>query len=375
MAFSNQQKLFYDISAIKQIPILSVAEQMGIAVQKCGKNFWCKVRDEEKPSVVLHPDRNSFYDFGKQEHGDVIHFVQYAQDISAGAAIRYLGETFGLEPCMTRQELIDRPLTDWEYSRIGLHGDLATKNLVFPIETASLDDLCEMSMAYQKSLNALCKEDPEVYRDIIQKTAVPYIETLRSNYYLSVWNYFHLTFLMGDNSIQLYRSSRLRERFRSDTAALNRAEHILYRAQRNAGLAPSEPPHHDPVNVVRQLLHGDLTISLGNTDKEGIASLAKTSGCKVCEASLPFDAYFDDNLLRFPHAATYQAGQVTVYYLSADQRDIHPILGKIQQQSNPPLEQLIAVSAQKRKSMELQKTHGENHSEKVNIPQKEELSF
>lgn len=368
MSFSQQSNLFYDLSAIKQIPILSVAEQMGIDVQKRGKNFWCKVRDENEPSVVLHPDRNSFYDFGNQEHGDVIHFVQYAQGISAGAAIRYLGETFGLEPSMTRQELLDRPLTDWEYSRIGLHGDLATKNFVFPIETASLDELCEMSMAYQKPLNALCKEDPEVYRDIIQKTAVPYVETLRNNYYLSVWNYFHLTFTMGDNSIQLYRSSRLRERFSSDTAALNRAEQVLYRVQRNAGLTPPEPPYHDPVNIVRQLLHGDLTISLGNTDKEGIASLAKNSGCKVCDASLPFDAYFDEALLCFPHAAIYRAGQVTVYFLSSNQEEIEPLLGALRQKPNSTLEQMIEASAPKRHIMKLQKNPTDYIEKKKKIP-------
>ena len=367
MKFSNKQKFFYDISVIKQIPILSVAEHMGIDVQKRGKNFWCKVRNENEPSVVLHPDRNSFYDFGNQEHGDVIRFVQYAQDISAGAAIRYLGETFGLKPSMTRQELIDRPLTDWEYSRIGLQGDLATKNLVFPIETASLDELCKMSMAYQKPLNSLCKEDPLVYRELIQKTAVPYVDALRSKYYLSVWNYFHLTFTLGNDSIQLYRSSRLRERFHSDTAALNRAEQVLYRAQRNAGLAPSEPPCHDPVNVVRQLLHGGLTISLGNIDKEGIASLAKSSGCEVCEASLPFDAYFNENLLQFPHAATYRAGRVTVYYLSSIQKEIGPFFDALCQKPNSTLEQLIDTSARKRHIMELQKSSTEHTERKKKI--------
>ena len=66
-------------------------------------------------------------------------------------------------------------------------------------------------------------------------------------------NYFHLVFALGDDSIRLYRGQKVRERFREDTKALNMAERILYRACKNASLEASEPPRHDPVEVIRRL--------------------------------------------------------------------------------------------------------------------------
>lgn len=350
MAVSEQSKLFYDISAIKDIPILDVADRLGIHVQKRGKNYWCKVRDEKNPSVVLHPDRNSYYDFGNQAHGDVISFVQYARNLSNGAAIRYLGETFGLEPNMTQQQLLDRPLTNWEYSRIGLHGDMATKNFVFPIEEASMDELCEISQYYQMPLNKLSEKEPEVYRDLIQQTAVPFVDALRNSYYLDVWNHFHLVYAMGDNSINLFRSQKVRDRFREDTTALNRAERILFRACKNAGLEVPEPLQHDPVSVIRQLLHGNLTITLGNRNSATLCEQAQQAGCLVCEADLPFYSYFDDRLLSFPHAAQYRAGKVTVQYLSSDASSIDPILEDLRSIPNRSLEQKIALAQQKKLS-------------------------
>lgn len=341
MALSQQSELFYDISAIKQIPILSAAEQLGISVEKRGRSFWCKVRDEANSSVILHPDKNFFYDFGNQEHGDVIRYVQYVKGISAGAAIRYLGKAFGLKPCMTHQELMNRPLTDWEYEKIGLHGDMTSKNLVFPIETATMDELCELSSYYRKPLKTLCREDPQVYRELIENKAVPYVENLRNCYYLSILNDFQLTYAMGDNSIQLYRSQALEERFQSDTQSLNRVERILSRAYRTAGLEPQEPSQHDPVTALRKILHGEITISLGTADKQALSVLSAKLACSVEQTTIPPHTYFDDRLSNFLYNAEYKAGVITVQYLSADEEVIKPILQELQQSPAPSLRKPI----------------------------------
>lgn len=349
-----QKNLYYDPAAIKDLSILAVADMMGIKVRKRGKNYWCKIRDEKEPSVVLHPDTNYFYDFGNQVHGDVIAFVRYAKDLSYGAALHYLGEAFGLKPCMTRQQLMDRPLTNWEYSRIGLHGDMATKNFVFPIETLPIQELAEIGSSYRMPLNQLLRKAPEVYRSLIRHTAMPYVENLRNSYYLDIWNYFHLVYAMGDNSTNLYSADKVRDRFKKDTSLLNKAEQVLYRAGKNAGLDVPEPSRHDPVAVIRQLLHGNLPITLGNTSRDSLSRIAQETGCTVLEGKVSFYSYFDERLLGFRHAAAYQGGEVSVQYLSSDASHIRPLLQELSAIPSRPLEAQIKEAAQKRQSKELQ---------------------
>lgn len=355
MASTAAKPLFYDIGAIKDIPILEVAEQLGIDVQKRGKNYWCKVRDEKNPSVVLHPDRNSFYDFGNQKHGDVIRFVQYAKDLEPGPAIRFLAESFGIEPSMTKEAILDRPLTNWEYSKIGLHGDMASKNLVFPIETATMEELADLSWCYRMPLNTLLQEDPKAYQDLIAHKAVPFVEELRNSYYMDIWNRFELTYMMGDNSINLFRSDAFRERFKKDTAVLNKVERILFRAQKKAGMDAPEPPQYDPVNVLKQLLHGQLGISLGNIRKEDLQAQAKRYGCEVRQAKLSLAEYFNDRLLSLGHAAEYRGRAVSVQYLSLDAPVVEPVIASILHSSDHTALQRAARAVDAERIVNLQR--------------------
>ena len=68
----------YSLSEVKDIPILDVCDYLGIPVEKKGKNHWCRIRPEKVPSVILHTDTNTFYDFGNGEHGSNIDLVCYA---------------------------------------------------------------------------------------------------------------------------------------------------------------------------------------------------------------------------------------------------------------------------------------------------------
>lgn len=351
MTTSQREHLYYDISAIKEIPILSVADRMGIAVEKRGKNYWCKIRQEQNPSVILHPDRNTFYDFGNQVHGDVISFVCYAQDIKPGEAIRYLGENFALTPNVSRQELLLRPLTNWEYKQIGLYGDMASKNIVFPIDMLSLEELCEMSQYYQMPMNKLSKEEPGVFRTLIHNKAEPFVENMRNSYYLDVWNYFHLCYALGDNSINLFQAQKVRNRFNKDTRDLNRAERLLYRVKKTAGLEAPEPQRHDPVSVIRNLLHGNLSIVLGNISHKDLDLQANRLGGSVYEAKIPLYSYFDDRLQCFCHAAQYQGGKVTVRYLSFNKKELAPILEELQKMPDRELEKRIEEKVEEKQTL------------------------
>lgn len=323
---SKSEPLFYDITAIKNIPILDIADRLGISVQKRGKNHWCKVREEKNPSVVLHPDRNSFYDFGNQMHGDGIRFVQYVNGSTPGEAIHLLGEMFGIERCLTREQMVDRPLTNWEYSQIGLHGDRASKNIVFPIETASLEELADISWAYQMPLNELQKQEPKLFRGMIAGKAIPQVEFLRNQYYREILNRYHLAYMLGDNSMRLYRAEEFRHRFQGETARLNRAEMILYRACRNAGMEVSEPVRHDAPEDLKGILHGQITFALGCYTQEALSEYAARVGCDLYQTELSYGDYCDPRISGFDNAAEYRRGKVNMQFLASDLRVLAPIL-------------------------------------------------
>jgi hypothetical protein len=56
----------------------------------------CPFHDESSPSFTV--DNGLYYCFGCGEGGDAIRFVERTQDLAFGAALRYLGDRYGLSP-------------------------------------------------------------------------------------------------------------------------------------------------------------------------------------------------------------------------------------------------------------------------------------
>jgi len=130
---------FYDLAEIKDIPILDVCGFLGIDVHKQGKNHWCRIRMEKTPSVILHPENNTFYDFGNGRHGSCIDLVSYATGKTFSEAVYTLGDAFHLTPLSPSEvKRRFRRMSSSDYARIGLYSDLATKNFQFPVEHFSL---------------------------------------------------------------------------------------------------------------------------------------------------------------------------------------------------------------------------------------------
>ncbi len=291
----------YSLDAVKEIPIVQVCDRLGLPVTRRGKSYWCKLRDERTASAILHPENNTFYDFGTQDHGSNIDLVCSATGKSVSEAVRYLGDTFSLTPetpadARKRFQTMSRA----DYARIGLHADLATKNFTFPITRCMPDKLLDIELKYQMPMNQLRKQHPKTYERLIREKAVPYVESLRNLYYLDIWD--HYCFLQSTGrTVLFYDSDRTHAYFASLTQQMEQAERSLYKAAQGTSIDLPEPKHYDPMRVISRFLTDRLSISVGSCTLKELSNMTKG---RFSQLQLSHDAYFGAALDDILHAAT-----------------------------------------------------------------------
>jgi len=80
---------------IEKPDIITVLEREGIELKRKGNSFWacCSFHSEKTPSFKVDPERQTFFCFGCNEHGDSIAFIQKYKGLSFKDAISYLGIT------------------------------------------------------------------------------------------------------------------------------------------------------------------------------------------------------------------------------------------------------------------------------------------
>ena len=311
----------YDLNEVKSVPILKICDQLGINYMKRGKNYWCKVRPEKNASCILHPDSNTFYDFGNQEKGNVIGFVHYASGRNIRDSISFIAENFSLEPINGNKSFDFRPLSNWEYEQIGLYGDMASKNIAFPVFSEDVDKLCEISYMYRFSMNDLKKEFLEGYEYILKERAMPYIASLENQYFREVFCYYELLKMFG-KQVDFYDSAVTDKKFKEKENSVYRAKNILYKAAFNTSLDVPHPKHISPQRVISHLLQGKISIILSGLTDELLSKTVENNKIILNELNLDFDQYSFLNLDDIPHCASYSQGKVRLKYYSSFEEEI-----------------------------------------------------
>lgn len=312
------KKTHYDLAELRNIPILDVCEYLNLQTEKRGRNYWCKVRPESRASVILHTDTNYFYDFGNEEHGNNIDLVQYAKPgISPGKAIRELAKAFHISPSETKEDRLSKPMNLWEYKKIGLYGDLATKNLVFPVTSASIDELLEMEYAYRMPMNQLKVKEPDVYRQILINKAIPFVQRKRECYFLSIWNHYCFLRMMNRHT-DFFDSEKTAAKFADETKGLEQSERALYKACLGTDIRQQEPKHYDPQRVLSLMLQGRVEVSIGPVRPQELNVLSRSTSSTLCGQVVSYDAYcradMDDHL----HAAVLIKDDVILSYTAEE---------------------------------------------------------
>lgn len=324
------------LERIKDISILDICQVLGIEVNKRGNKYWCKLRNERTASCVLnaHKSPNTYCDFGGggKEH-DVIQFVSEALSLSRADAIKYLADKFNI--VRERQNNPNNELANWEYEKLGLCGDLATKNFTFDIERQGIARVAELSQKYGMPMNDLRQKHPKMYEQLLKDHALPTVRDLRNTYYLSLIS-LHNIMKMEDFS----RYPDLKKSLLDDIKKLQTAEQLLKKACVKTSIKAMPVGDYDPDTDLKKILNGEIKPAFGNRNYAQINAAAKMLGCSVKYRTIPCDKYSYGALDRYPHSAFFKGDKVVVGYLEKDHEDIKPLFEKMMEKA--PLHERIA---------------------------------
>lgn len=334
MSYSPEQKqsAFYDLDQLKQIPILQVCRDfLGLECVVRGGRHWCKAHPERTPSALLNEDRNTFYDFGTQEHGDVIGLVAYVMNIERKDAIKVLAEAYSIAPIDRRKDLAPHELSAWDYAKIGLYADMATKNFIFDVERMPFDKICEISQKYSIPMNELRKRYPSMYERVLRQKALPHVRTIRNEYFLELWSQYQLTCHIGDPAL-FFRPDSL-HLFDERIKALQDAEQVLKRAIEGTGIELRPPRTYDPAKDLELLSEGKIKPVLGPAGYQELQDAAKLAGCAVKHWTFDYDQYAlhmmcEPNNELF-YSAFLKAGRVVIGFLESDLDRFKPYFDKM----------------------------------------------
>jgi len=328
----RSSRTYYDLDRIKEIPILDVCRNMLHldCEQKSGRT-WCKTRPEKTASTLLHEDKNTFYDFGTQKHGDVVHLVSYVWNMDTKAAIRALAKAYDIQPQNASAEYDPNELSMWEYEKIGLSGDSATKNFDFNHEHLSIERMYELSRQYDMPMNQLRKKHPKIYEKILRNKALPYICDLRNEYYLSVWTHHQMMKAIGKPD--LFYSPDHIALFDTQIKDLQRAERILNRAIHKTEISPLPVRKYDVAEDFSLLSKGEIKPVLGPASYIDMKQAARKEGSTVKYKVFDYDSYVK-TMLHYTDGLQYSAfltaGRVVIGYLEKDEAQFRSFFEKMQ---------------------------------------------
>lgn len=323
---------FFDLSQIKQIPITDVCQSfLGIeCFQRSGKT-WCKTHSERTASTLLHEEENTFYDFGTHRHGDVIELVSYVMDIEKKDAIKMLAEAYGVEALDLRKDRDPNELTYFEYARIGIAGEIATKNFEFNVDRMPYERIIEISQKYSSlDMNELRKKHPKMYEKVLRQKALPFVRNLRNEYFLDLWAQYKLTCDIGNPSL-FFRPDSIAF-FDNQIKDLQQTERILARAVQGTSIVLRPTREYDPAKDIEMLSKGEIKPVMGTASYPEMQDAAKETNCSVKYRTVDYGKYVEhmmdegEDLL---YSAFLQSGRVVIGYLEADLERFKPFFEKM----------------------------------------------
>lgn len=343
-------KPFYDLEQIKQIPIQEVCQRLGINLEKKGGSFWCKLRSERTASTKLYTDSNTFYDFGSHERGDNIGLVSTYNNVDRGEAITLIANAFGISPVNPRSGLGVNELTLWDYEKIGLDGQLATKNFDFDLIRQGIDRVSELSARYAMPMNDLKRSYSFIYARLLKQRALPYVRDLRNIYYMDLFGAYNLAKAVG--SLDVFHRAVQNGEFAGQIKELQNAERILKRACQGTQIDAWPVGEYNPEQDIEKIIAGTVKIPLGNASYQELKHLSEQEKSPVKYRTVSLDGFLSktDGLGAFAHSAFLKDGNVVVGYLEKDNAQIKPLLDQIRIPFKESLNQKIAQAKQAQES-------------------------
>lgn len=342
----NKPRGFYDLEQIKNIPIVDVCRDLlELSIEKRGNNLWCKSRSERTASTILHPENNTFHDFGTGLGGDVISLVSYVCDIEPASAISMLAEGFHIPRIDQREGMNDSHINDWEYKQIGLHADRATKNFTWDFVRTSIERMYELEEKYAIPMNLLRVKFPKIYEQILKQKALPYLYQLRNDYYLSIRAAYQLVKEVGNTT--LFKP----EKFDGQIKQLIKAERIFARACVGTSITFTPITAYDPAKDAEKVSNGIIKPSLGNTTKNQLLSAASAADTQVRYRTMDYSAYIKSDISQHDHMAFLKGDVVVVGFLASEYSKFRSYFDKNTSQEKQGLDKQIDMANKSKASV------------------------
>lgn len=358
MVAVSKGKSYYDLKEIENIPILDVCSHFGIPVSYQGQKPWCKLRPNEKTaSTILHTEdtgrykANTFYDFGVHESGNNITLacmmlgLNRDDDADRYHAIQYLAEAFHIA-AKGHDGFYAGSLTNSQYAKIGLYGDLATKNFRFDTAHMDLEKIREISEKYAIPMNQLKKDHPYTFERLLKRISIPLIEEARNSLYMDIW--------VGRESVQKAKAAGelvfQRQDYDEDIRWLRDADAIFDRAIIGTRLKSFQNKEYDPDTILKKIDSGEIKPKFGSRSFRQMQKLAKRQqtivkyrALEVCPVYLEGADIFGE----YPYSAFLDKGKAMVGYLEKDLDALRPVLDRFAWRGSDRLNDRIDAATQR----------------------------
>ena len=329
----------YDFKEINQIPIEQVLELHGIYPNAKG---WYSIRPEDDtPSASIDPKRrygNTIHDFGETGAASntftPITLTMYLRGLDPNVranwaeAARILGEAFGVKPLHTDKsgKPINRDyVSDWDWKKIGIYADMASKNMTFDPERYGHDRTRSYAEKYRISMNELRERsktdsaDKSVYERIVRSHGIEYVLELKNSYFSRLYNRSLLNLPdVEDVGAFLAEDAELV----NEAKELSDAEAILMKALK--GTSIKYKPNARPYNVYEdyhRVVNGDVGFEIGEMTQHDIQVAAFEDKVKVFDCLVTRPDYFrlvSNGLDNIRFSAKQKGDKVKLSFLSTD---------------------------------------------------------
>lgn len=315
-------KAFYNLEDLNSISILDVCQRFGVPIERRGSVYFCKLRSERTASCKLYLNNadghDSFYDFGSSVGGNVIKFVSECLNCNFQTAIEELANAFNVEPVNNSEYFNRNELTDLEWQKIGVYGDLATKNFDFDLDKFSYESTQKYAEKYSMSVNQLRREYPYKYAvDIIKKRAIPHVYSLRNNYYFHLHTCLYLQkSLLGHFDINNVPQKELEE-LNALHKELTQSEALLKKALRGTDVIYTFK-EYNVLEDLKKIYYGEIAFEIGEISYVDVKRESQRYGTDLRYRSVSLDEYLklaDYDINSVMHAAFVKNENVNIAFL------------------------------------------------------------
>lgn len=326
----EQPKRFFDLEEVRSLPIKDVCAAFGIPVER--SNF-IKLRPSEKTaSTKLYINKGKgydrFHDFGTNEGGDCINLIENWRGCSWQQALEAVADAFGIQPVNNFDYEQRGMLSDVQWAKIGIYGDLVTKNLDFDLERFSVDSAMKYASKYQMTVNQLRETDPNFYiAAILRNKAFPFVYDMRNSYFMMIYQVQSLIKHFDPMAkIELLPEDSARE-LEESRQQLTKAEKLLKMALRGTDVRFSFRDY----NLERDwedLLQGKISFEIGPKSNIEIKQSARKDNLDVLYKEMSADEYFDAipmDLSEVSYAAFLKGDKVNLVYTSREAEEIEKL--------------------------------------------------